>query len=243
VTEHQGALVFHDTSFRVSDQDLRVLWCADDEACPPLEAPGWVLTTAYTGCAEPRVRDGRPAREVLHHNDLVWIEADHQWITPLVATLVVSAMTLGVPVFAREPLRCEGMALTVTKAHDVAASVQALRSTTLAITPSHGLSVMQRYYKRMAEVRDYRVERPQDAMLLLTEEIGELARAIRERVGVYRADDFPEQSVADELADVQLYILHLANVLHTPLSVAVSEKEVRNHRRACRALAKRTITT
>ena len=67
-------------------------------------------------------------------------------------------------------------------------------------------------------------------MLLLTEEVGELARAIRKRVGLARSGGSASDPAA-ELADVQLYVLHLANVIGVDLADAVAAKEQVNHAR------------
>jgi len=67
-------------------------------------------------------------------------------------------------------------------------------------------------------------------MLLLTEEVGELARAVRVRLGVARAEA-TDADVGEELADVQLYLVHLANILSVDLASAVTRKEEKNVRR------------
>ena len=68
-------------------------------------------------------------------------------------------------------------------------------------------------------------------MLLLTEEIGELARAIRKDAGLNRDKDYNNVSILDELADVQLYLVHLANNLNVNLADAVTQKETKNDAR------------
>ncbi|HCZ28561.1 TPA: hypothetical protein DHU97_02350 [Candidatus Saccharibacteria bacterium] len=65
-------------------------------------------------------------------------------------------------------------------------------------------------------------------MLLLTEEIGELARAIRKTTNLKRDEGYGDISLMDELADVQLYLVHLANGLNVSLAESVSQKERKN---------------
>lgn len=70
-------------------------------------------------------------------------------------------------------------------------------------------------------------------MLLLTEEVGELAKAIRKFSGLKidesRAKSYP--SLKHELADVLFYTLDLANTLDVSLFEAFCEKEQLNHKR------------
>ena len=68
-------------------------------------------------------------------------------------------------------------------------------------------------------------------MLLLTEEIGELARAIRKSEGLKRDAGYNDVGLLDELADVQLYLVHLANSLGVSLDEAVNQKETKNDER------------
>jgi NTP pyrophosphatase (non-canonical NTP hydrolase) len=68
-------------------------------------------------------------------------------------------------------------------------------------------------------------------MLLLTEEVGELARSVRHAVGLTRHGSSDVDNPAGELADVQLYVVHLANVLGIDLASAVTAKELENLRR------------
>lgn len=92
---------------------------------------------------------------------------------------------------------------------------------------------MQRYYARMSDVRGYGTSEALEALLLLTEEVGELAHAIRKHTKMDRTRPFAaELNVAEELADVQLFLLTLANTLEADLAGAVREKERVNHQRA-----------
>jgi NTP pyrophosphatase (non-canonical NTP hydrolase) len=91
---------------------------------------------------------------------------------------------------------------------------------------------MQAYYAEAARRRGYDSESLRDVVLLMTEELGELARAVRKAVNLPRHGAPISKSIADELADVFLYTLHLANVADIPLSKAVQEKEIENARRS-----------
>ncbi|MDB5179865.1 MAG: MazG protein [Candidatus Saccharibacteria bacterium] len=73
-------------------------------------------------------------------------------------------------------------------------------------------------------------ETAKDTMLLLMEELGELARAIRKHEGMSRDHEY-DVELSEELADVQLYLVHLANQTGIDLGVAVTAKEEKNEAR------------
>ena len=97
--------------------------------------------------------------------------------------------------------------------------------------PGKGLRGLQRYYERTAARRGWSAESMQDTLLLMTEEMGELARAVRKSAGLSRDGDWQGQDVAEEMADVQLYLVHLANAAGIDLADAVTAKEAINQQR------------
>lgn len=64
----------------------------------------------------------------------------------------------------------------------------------------------------------------------MVEEVGELARALRKREKLTRHGSYPESTEAHELADVLLYVVHLANVLGLDLAEVVQRKGVLQYR-------------
>jgi NTP pyrophosphatase (non-canonical NTP hydrolase) len=164
---------------------------------------------------------------------MIWLHAPEGYVGPSAALELGVAHAVGIPVFAREA------PADVTLRHfaqRVSTIDEAVRGSALRgrVTPARPLSVLQDYYRRIASERGYSTETPQDAMLLLTEEVGELARAIRKTVGLGRAAGFQDEDAAAELADVQLYILHLANILGVSLDEAVAGKERLNAAKSIR---------
>ncbi len=69
---------------------------------------------------------------------------------------------------------------------------------------------------------------------MLLEEVGELARVVRKASGLAREGGFPEADIGEEIADIQLYLVHLANVLGVNLAEAVTRKELVNAERHSR---------
>lgn len=94
------------------------------------------------------------------------------------------------------------------------------------------LKDLQKYVNDMIEIRGFTKETPQDVMLLLTEEIGELAKEIRKSRKYYLdANKNNELDVEGEIADVFIYILSMCRVMNVNLIEAFKNKEERNCKR------------
>jgi NTP pyrophosphatase (non-canonical NTP hydrolase) len=162
-------------------------------------------------------------------SDFVWLHAPDGYVGSSASLEIGHAHALGIPVFSTLPptdLTLASLIHVVDGPEDVARSLSA--------EPGHGLQALQRYYGRVAARRGWADESAQDTLLLLTEELGELARAIRKSSGLARDGDWTQDPVETELADVQLYLVHLANVLGVDLANAVSDKERTNAQRVAR---------
>lgn len=62
----------------------------------------------------------------------------------------------------------------------------------------------------------------------MIEEVGELARAIRKREKLIRHGPSGRVNESQELADVFMYVIHMANILGLDLGSAVRDKELLN---------------
>lgn len=187
---------------------------------------GFVMTREELG-ERPAAVEARHI-EAIRAADFVWLHLPNGYIGPSAALEVGIAHTLSVPIYAVHAPQDVALSQFVTVVGTPAEAVELARASIR--TPAGPLRDLQDYYGRMATLRGFNDESPQDTMLLLTEEVGELARAIRKRVQLPRADQSPEDPGA-ELADVQLYVLHLANVIGVDLAQAVVAKELVNHAR------------
>ena len=194
------------------------------------EIDGFVFTEAERGQPVGSI-EGRHL-QALRDCDFVWLHCPGGYVGTSAALEIGVAHSLDVPVFAREcpsdATICEFVTVVDGPAIPAAAARKIVR------TPASPLRDLQSYYGRMAAQRGFERETAQDTMLLLTEEVGELARAIRKSVGLARAEASGTETGA-ELADVVLYLLHLANIVGVDLADAVREKEQRNHARYGRA--------
>lgn len=190
------------------------------------DVDGFVLTSEELG-ESPATIEAKHI-DAVRAADFVWLHLPDGYIGPSAALEVGIAHTLSVPIYA---VRAPADVALRTFVTVVATPEEAAGLARASIrTPAGPLRDLQDYYGRMAALRGFTGETAQDTMLLLTEEVGELARAIRKRVHLARADQSSEDPGA-ELADVQLYVLHLANVIGVDLAEAVVAKELVNHAR------------
>lgn len=94
------------------------------------------------------------------------------------------------------------------------------------------LQEIQTYINKMIEERGFDKETPQDVMLLLTEEVGELAKEIRKTTQIKMdVNKSRTTDVSGEVADVFMYILSMCRVMNIDLLEALKEKEQRNLKR------------
>ncbi len=92
---------------------------------------------------------------------------------------------------------------------------------------------LQEYIHDVVVQRGFDDEAPADIMLLMVEEVGELAKALRKYIGL-KIDQNKKDKYAQlehELADVFIYLLDLSNVCKIDLFQALKEKEHENNKR------------
>lgn len=93
------------------------------------------------------------------------------------------------------------------------------------------LANLQTYVEQMVQARGFEQVDLSQLFLLFTEEVGELARAIRPKVGLKLDTNAKPNDVAGELADCLLYLIDLANHLGIDLEQAIKHKEYQNNQR------------
>ena len=94
------------------------------------------------------------------------------------------------------------------------------------------LGDLQRYMDEICQERGWVNDSYAEKFLLFTEEVGELAKAMRKHAGLY--DEKASQKrfeLTEEFADVLSYLLDLANTFHVDLEQAFREKELHNAKR------------
>lgn len=164
--------------------------------------------------------------------DFVWLHAPEGYVGLSAALEVGFAFAAGVPVFTPKELTDQVASLFVRVVGSEAQAISTFRSNPTRCP--RGLRSFQDYYRRAAVSRGYNDSDAKACLLLMLEEVGELARAIRKREGITRHHS--AESTGAELADVLLYVVHMANILGIDLADTTGAKELVNHARFLRSL-------
>jgi len=104
------------------------------------------------------------------------------------------------------------------------------------------LPLLQKYVQEKCIERGFTKASNLETYLLLTEEVGELAKAIRKKIALFTekakehpSDQAKEQTIqdnlAEEMADVLSYLLDLANRFDVDLAESFKRKEAENDQR------------
>ena len=224
--------------FRRAENELRVDYAELQDAAATVLSPldldfvdeidGFVVADHERQKPPPEIENEHLL--ALQGADFVWLHAPEGYVGVSAALELGFAHALGIPVFARRVPSDIALSGIVRVVPSPAAAVGAVRDAQ-GEPPTRALPSLQAYYGRVASLRGYDSEGARDCMLLLTEEIGELARAVRKTSGLARHGSYETVEAEPELADVQLYLLHLANILDIDLGSAVAEKETLNAER------------
>jgi len=162
--------------------------------------------------------------EAIQKAVMIWLFAPEGYVGLSAALEVGFAHAQGIPVFCTTQVADTTLRNFVSTVSSATEALSLIRDHKLP-TPSPSLSGFQNYYKRVASQRGYEKENARDCLVLMVEEVGELARAIRRRESMVRHGPSDQLNEAQELADVFLYVVHMANILGMDLSSAVRGKE------------------
>ena len=100
---------------------------------------------------------------------------------------------------------------------------------TLKDTPQ--LADFQKYVSELEQERGFASQTTIDKCLLLGEEVGELFKAVRKSEGLLVDSNSNFSEIADELADIFIYLCAIANRNGIDLEVAFRSKEEKNKQR------------
>lgn len=103
----------------------------------------------------------------------------------------------------------------------------------MAHLPEHPTLIdLQKYMDEVCKERGWVKDNYAEKFLLFTEEVGELAKAMRKTAGLYKEKANPKNfELEEEFADVLSYLLDLANYFQIDLEKAFREKEMVNEGR------------
>jgi NTP pyrophosphatase (non-canonical NTP hydrolase) len=99
------------------------------------------------------------------------------------------------------------------------------------IPKNDSLQKLQEYIWQMNIDRNFNTEDAAKKLVMLMEEVGELAKAVRKTVGLKFTDTTRVTDIEEELADVQIVLLGLSSMLHIDMFDAVIKKETKNRQR------------
>ena len=89
---------------------------------------------------------------------------------------------------------------------------------------------LQEYVEQLNEERKFSDD-VSKKLIMLMEEVGELAKAVRKQVGMKFSKNTEQKDTAEELADIQIVLLGMASLLDVDMITAVEEKERKNRSR------------
>lgn len=158
----------------------------------------------------------------------MWLHAPDGYVGLSAALEVGFAHAIGVPIYSTSIVTDPILASFVRQVESPARLVVNVLTSDAPHVPRPAVQAFQNYYRRAAIERGYGKESARDTLLLMVEEVGELARAIRKQDSIKRHGKPITEEVAPELADVFIYVVHMANVLGLSLSEIVTHKELRN---------------
>ena len=102
------------------------------------------------------------------------------------------------------------------------------------LTDKSSINEIQSYIKEVIQIRGFNKEKSSDKILLLVEEVGELAKAIRKnesKLGIDKTKEYNYSSVESEIADVFIVLLSICDILNIDLLKAFLDKEEENIKR------------
>ena len=102
------------------------------------------------------------------------------------------------------------------------------------LTDKSSINEIQSYIKEVMQIRGFNKEKSSDKILLLVEEVGELAKAIRKNennLGIDKTKEYNYSSIESEIADVFIVLLTICDILNIDLLKAFLNKEEENSKR------------
>ncbi len=93
------------------------------------------------------------------------------------------------------------------------------------------LKQLQAYIWQINKERGFNTTDPSKKLVMLMEEVGELAKAVRQSIGLKFTNTTKRTELEEELADVQIVLLGLAGILDIDMFKAVTAKEEKNRKR------------
>ena len=101
----------------------------------------------------------------------------------------------------------------------------------LTLPPKPTLRNYQQYVAKMIKLRGFDRETVPEMFMLLSEECGELAKAVRKQSSIHIDKNSKEYDIGHEAADIFIYLIDICNHFSIDLEKAFREKEKINKKR------------
>jgi NTP pyrophosphatase (non-canonical NTP hydrolase) len=172
--------------------------------------------------------------QAIRKSDFLYVVNPEGYIGPSATMEVGYALALSVPVFSLEPPAEPILAMFVRSENSIERVKRSIADNMVIEVPKRAdLATLQSYIRRVVHLRGFDGESVRDVMLLLVEEVGELAKSIRREIGLKtgasRLED--RKKVAHELADCFIYLLDIANLAGIDVDDAFRTKEAINNKK------------
>lgn len=206
-----------------------------------LSPKSWTPVSKVNGFVILEKDKGSPAHIEQNHlsaikrSDFLYVVNPGCYIGQSVALEIGYALSNRIPIYSSEHIEDEVFSGIITSGlsfnqirNRIRKHKVSLRKRLLKSSPT--LTDLQDYVEGIVKARGFSKEELNNVALLLVEEIGELAKAIRLEIGLKLSKSYKDQptSVELELADCLFYLLDLANLANINLEDALRSKEVIN---------------
>jgi NTP pyrophosphatase (non-canonical NTP hydrolase) len=172
--------------------------------------------------------------DAIEQADFVWMHAPEGYVGLSGSLEIGYASAVGTPVFSSIALQDTVLGGLVKVVDGPERLVPRSQHSPIDV-PKPAIRRFQDYYRKVAVQRGYEKESAQNCLLLMIEEVGELARGIRHDQKLTR-DHATSTTTPPELADVFIYVIHMANILDIDLGAVVRAKEQNNWDRFVRKI-------
>jgi len=166
--------------------------------------------------------------EAISQSDFLYVVNPRGYIGKSSALEIGFALSRNVPVYSlQKPIDPVFSSFVISKSlptikRSIASVQDKIRSNEKSLT----LAELQSQVRHLVKTHGFEEETVEDVLLLLVEEIGELARATRKLLGLKVSQDFKNsrENFRQELADCLIYLTDIANLTNTDLEHAFREK-------------------
>lgn len=178
--------------------------------------------------------------KAISQSDFLYVVNPGGYIGKSVALEIGYAFSRNIPIYSLERPKDQVFSFLMKPEMSIQTIKESLMATQAEILPVEKaltLSELQDFIRSMVRKRGFEKETMQDVLLLLIEEVGELARAVRSFTGLKisrrQLDNY--ENLGQELADCLVYLIDLANLANIKLEDAFREKEAINSERRWRS--------